>query len=188
MIEAVIITGIGDQTHHLERATRHWERKYQVKPIVYQFGWEGPAEEADQRIESLEEYFYRIGAAAVIGVSAGASAGAILAAKDSGISFTNVCGRLHQEGNNIYDFERYKTRAPIFVETVSRAEAVLDSIDPRRAQIYRAPLDHLVPKQAVRMPGVRSRTVPMPSHGAGIYFTLWRRGRQITDHIKAQNV
>ncbi len=184
MNRALIITGIGDQTDHLGRATQYWESQYDLEPVMHIFGWEGGVEETDHRLDNLREHFARVGAKAIVGVSAGASAGAILATENPGVAFVNDCGRLHQAGNNIYRFERYRTRAPIFIETVSRAEAVLRKLDPDKSLVFRARLDHLVPKNANFIDGVRTITVLAPTHSLGIYYALRWHGEQIAQLIE----
>ncbi len=179
MDKALIVTGIGDETMHLERATRHWPDSFGVQPVIHQFGWQGRVEEFDDRYEALRHHCYEIGALAVVGVSAGASAAALLAVENPYLAYVNVCGRLHQAGNNIYKFERYRHRAPLFVESVRRAEAVLDQLNPEKSLIFRARFDEMVPKAAAKIDGVKTITVPMPTHGFGIYYTLRWQGQRI---------
>ncbi len=183
MKKALIVTGIGDETHHLERATTMWPERYDIEPIIHVFGWEGLAADLDDRSAGLQAHADEIGADAVIGVSAGASAAAWLAAENSNLSYVNVCGRLHQEGNNIYKFDKYRLRAPMFVSSVERAERLVHVLDPAKSFVYWAHLDELVPKKAAIVEGVSSRAAPLPSHRLGIYSVLRFRGYEISQVV-----
>lgn len=182
MNKALIVTGIGDDTHHLELATKGWAGRYEIEPVMHIFGWEGDVEGYDERLEHLRNHAWEIGAKAIIGVSAGASAGAIVAS-EMNLCYTNVCGRLREEGNNIYKFEKYRNRAPRFVESVRRAESILDQLDPEKSLIYWARFDEMVPKKAALVHGITAKVAPLPTHGLGIYSVLRTQGTQISQLI-----
>lgn len=122
-----------------------------------------------------------VGAKAIVGVSAGASAAALVTAESPELTYVNVCGRLHSEGDSIYKFANYKRRSPIFVETVHRAERVLDKITADHALVYRPLFDELVPKSATLIENVRCVTLPVVIHSVGIYTALRWRGNEIAD-------
>jgi hypothetical protein len=137
--------------------------RYEIEPVMHVFGWDGEASELDNRLNSLRNHIQEVGAKAVIGVSADASAGAIVVVSESqDLACVNVCGRLHEAGNNIYKFEKYRTRAPIFTESVSRAEVTLNLLDREKSLIFWARFDETVPEQAATVNGIPAEIAPLP--------------------------
>lgn len=191
----IIIPGLGDDTHKLEFATKHFIN-HGLTPHVYSVGWHKEPYDFQAKlihllslIDDYESNGYKI---SIIGCSAGGSAAlnAFVERQNSIHRVINVCGRL-RAGNQV-GFRSYEARTKssrVFAESVKLFESQENQIsveDRKKVMTVRAMFgDELVPSDTTVLEGACNVLVPTVEHMLSIAAALTIFSKPLINFIKA---
>jgi len=182
MQHVVIVTGLGDHTDYIERATKKWPQRHGLQPHVFAFGWEG---EVSLYKDHYNEFLNHIrelvqdGPVVLIGISAGASA-VMNAARDmpAEVSFViNICGRVRPGRRGLWSFKSF----PLHWRSVDSVD--LPKLDAAKILTFRSLLDESVPPSTVTVAGATNKRLFIPGHVPSIFWTLYRNDRAIAAFV-----
>lgn len=107
-MKVFIITGVGDHTKYIERRTRDWEAKYDIKPHVLKFGWRGNYSTNYTAIKNKIEKLSGNNKVCLVGISAGGSAALRIASELEDVkNVITICGRTSRGGFKLVSLKSF---------------------------------------------------------------------------------
>lgn len=192
MENLLIIPGFADDVKYTKFQTRNWEKKYNIKPHVVAFVWNGDSDKFPGRLKKMEEYvddfIKENNNVSVLGISAGGSAAINLFSKrkDKIKRAVAVCGRLHDP--NLRDMWYLKAKnLGVFEESVKLCEKNINQFskdDNKKILTIRPFYDDIVPVRTMTIEGANNKRVFAIQHMISIYLSMTWYSRTIADFLK----
>jgi len=195
---AIIITGLGNQREQkklITWAVKDWEKKYDIKPVVYEFGWydkDTLENKLAELLRFIKDINFKGNNVALIGCSAGASAALNVfhSCKEQVHSLINICGRVRTSTNVLPTLNFASRNSPLFKHSVIKCEENLKTLtkqDLNKITCYRAIFDEVVPAGTTYINGATNKVLPIIEHVLSIGFCLTIYSRNIASVIKSHN-
>jgi len=166
----VIVPGLDGRIWGIDRATRHWEKRYGLVPHPVQILWKDGLEFAPKlaKIEAEYDRWSKEGETLLVGTSAG-GVGVLNAGFDRDASkVVNICGfSVRGRGVGRYSFEARSASSPAFAEAIVRFGGVLPYMSAdklSKIMTIRARWDELVHPTATILPGATNIEAPWSEH------------------------
>lgn len=177
-MKTIIIPGYGDRTDYLKPTLARWEKKFNCRPEVVIFGWDGEAGDYERRWSQFCEAIKPMGKIAIIGISAGASVGlrALQEFPNRVSKLITVCGPI-----NSAHMSRQKLQS-----TYPLLERALDALDLPNApadqvMTLRPLFDEVVSVDAMQLPGATDKRIAMIGHAPSIAWGMFHYARDMHD-------
>lgn len=160
-----IIPGYGDNTGYIKRLTRHWPKKYGLKPYIYAFGSKDRPEQYQRNWQRFIETLKEVEPEVVIGISFGFSI-----ACRSIIDYPKIVKK-------IVSIAGPSDLAKLNPETIRNSYPMLgkslSAFNPKdlpveRILTLRPLIDTVVYPKNVVVSGAINKRIPMISHAGGI--------------------
>ena len=198
-IEAIIGTGVDDNTHHIIKETEHWPDTYGINVTPHGFGFSSRHDYATSYSRFLE-VLDDTGATAIIGISGFGSVAinGLYDRADQVNRVINICGRLRRGGVSLIPLNLSLNRYPSFADSLIYCEYAQNHIDQRRVMTMRPYIDEVVPTSTVTLPNAKNVRLNLPSLGDWLIdptslhnyysrYALRDYGDMIADFIQEHN-
>ena len=150
-----------------ERAISWWPKRYNARLVP--MNWEDQDETFEQKKRRVEDAIAEAeGKVVLIGESAGASMGIIVARENPEVSYIGFCGKI---GGAKETGEHYYELIPTFRQALPMADEAKHSLsdtDRKRMMVVRAYRDLFLSKNDNIIPGVRDIVLPSVGHNLSI--------------------
>jgi esterase/lipase len=176
-MKVFVIAGVGDHTGYIKQRTQNWQNKYNLEPIVMDFGWRGNYAKNYTLLKDRVNTLSGEEKVAVIGISAGGSAAIKLASELKNIErVVTICGRTSRGGLKLVSLKSF----PAYWESVDNLSRVHLS---KELLVIKPWFDEIVSVRHMNYKDAKVLRAPYLLHVPSIFRILSKRSDDIAKFI-----
>lgn len=181
-MKVFVIAGVGDHTGYIKRRTRNWQTKYNLQPLVLDFGWRGNYSKNYAVLRDRVKTLSGDEKVAVIGISAGGSAAIKLACELKNIErVVTICGRTSRGGFKLVSLKSF----PAYWESVDNLSSVHLS---KELLVIKPWFDEIVSVHHMNYKDAKVLRTPYLLHVPSIFRILSKRSDAIAEFMSASHI
>lgn len=171
-IAVLYLPGLGGEYDALRaRAISWWPKRYNA--VMVPMNWTDKYETLAQKIIRIQQAITQAeGQVILVGESAGAAIGLVVAHENPNVKFVAYCGKI---GGAATTGERYYERVPVFRELLPLADAIREKLsdsEKKRMRVVRAYNDRFLSLRDNTIPGVAETILPSIGHLTSIVLGI----------------